>query len=39
LRAALAPQAPAQLCRRIRGGVALGRRFRGGGLLLGARVA
>ena len=33
LRAALAPLAPAQSCRRVRGGVALGRRFRGGGSL------
>ena len=30
LHAALAPLAPAQSCRRVRGGVALGRRFRGG---------
>ena len=33
LRATLAPLAPARLCRRVRGGLALGRRFRGGGSL------
>ena len=33
LRATLAPLAPARSCRRVRGGLALGRRFRGGGSL------